>query len=78
MRQPYCTGAVSSETEVNPMAARIDDANLGGSLQMDDDGSLIFTRDDLSKAEVMNVEQAISRWPHLEALILAALKQLPG
>jgi len=60
------------------MAARIDDANLGGSLQMDDDGSLIFTRDDLSKAEVMNVEQAISRWPHLEALILAALKQLPG
>lgn len=60
------------------MAVRIDAANLGGSLEMDEDGSLIFTKDDLSKAEVMNVEQAIQRWPVLEERILVALKQLPG
>ncbi len=58
------------------MAAVID-MDLGGSLEMDDDGELTFTKDDLSKAEVMTVEQAISRWPHLEARILSALKQLP-
>jgi hypothetical protein len=45
---------------------------------MDDDGSLTFTRDDQSNAEIMSVEQGISRWPGLETHILAALKQLPG
>ncbi len=60
------------------MAIQIESANLGGTLEMDDDGSLTFTRDDLSKAEVMTVEQAVARWPHLEERILAALKRLPG
>lgn len=60
------------------MAGQIDGANIGGTLEMNEDGSLTFTKDDRLKAEIMTVEQAAEKWPHLEARILAALKQLPG
>jgi hypothetical protein len=60
------------------MAVQIDGGNIGGILEMNEDGSLTFTREDHSKADVMSVEQAIGKWPHLEQSILAALKRLPG
>lgn len=60
------------------MAVQIDGGNIGGSLEMDEDGSLTFTKDGQSDTEVMSVEQAVEKWPHLEARILTALKQLPG
>jgi hypothetical protein len=63
-------------TEVQQMAIQIVGENLGGTLQMNDDGELTFTRDNLSKAEVMTVEQAVRRWPYLEGEILSALKRL--
>lgn len=59
------------------MAVQIDGANIGGTLEMNEDGSLTFTKDDRLKAEVMTVEQAVEKWPHLEARILAALDELP-
>ena len=59
------------------MAAQIPATNIGGSLEINDDGELIFIREDNSKTDVLTVDQAIKRWPHLEQTIRVALKELP-
>jgi hypothetical protein len=59
------------------MPIPIDSTGLGGTLQVNDDGSLTFTKDDHLKEEEMTVEQAVRRWPQLETAIFAALKRLP-
>ena len=59
------------------MAAQIAAPNIGGSLEVTDDGEVIFTKTDKSKAEVLTVDQAIARWPQLAQTLRGALKDLP-
>lgn len=59
------------------MPIPIDSTGLGGTLEVNDDGSLTFTKDDHLKQEEMTEEQAVRRWPQLQPAIAAAIKQLP-
>ena len=54
------------------MARQIAIANDEGSLEINDDGELVYTKSGL-ETEVLNAEQAIRRWPAAENQIRQAL-----
>lgn len=57
------------------MAREIAIAGVEGSLQVNDDGELVYTKSDL-QTEVLKPEQAIRRWPTAEKQIRQALATL--
>lgn len=57
------------------MARAIRIAGLEGSLEVNDDGELVYTKSGL-QTEVLNPEQAIQRWPAAEKQIRQALATL--
>jgi hypothetical protein len=57
------------------MAREITIAGIDGSLTVNDDGELVYTKSGL-QTEVLTPEQAIQRWPAAEARIREALDGL--
>ena len=57
------------------MAREIAIASLEGSLTVNDDGELVYTKSEL-QTEVLKPEQAIRRWPAAEKQIRCALATL--
>lgn len=57
------------------MATGITIAGIEGSLELNDDGELVYTKSEL-QTEVLKPEQAIRRWPAAEKQIRDALSTL--
>lgn len=57
------------------MARQIAVAGIEGSLEVNDDGELVYTKSGL-ETEVLKAEQAIRRWPAAESQIRQALTKL--
>lgn len=57
------------------MAKEIAIAGIEGSLALNDDGELVYTKSGL-QAEVLKPQQAIQRWPAAEKQIREALTAL--
>lgn len=57
------------------MAREIAITGVEGSLQVNDDGELVYTKSEL-QTEVLKPEQAIRRWPTAEKQIRQALATL--
>ena len=57
------------------MARAIAIAGIEGSLEVNDDGELVYMKSEL-QAEVLKPEQAIRRWPEAEKQIRQALATL--
>tara|TARA_B100001105_G_scaffold237408_1_gene213807 strand:- start:138 stop:314 length:177 start_codon:yes stop_codon:yes gene_type:complete len=57
------------------MAREIAITGIEGSLRVNDDGELVYTKSDL-QTEVLKPGQAIERWPAAERQILQALDAL--
>lgn len=57
------------------MAKQIAIAGIEGSLAVNDDGELVYTKSEL-QTEVLKPEQAIQRWPSAEKQIRQALDKL--
>ena len=57
------------------MAKQIAIAGIEGSLEVNDDGELVYSKSEL-QTEVLKPEQAIQRWPTAEKQIRQALDKL--
>lgn len=57
------------------MAREIAIIGIKGSLEVNDDGELVYTKSGL-ETEVLKPEQAIRRWPAMEKEIRQALSEL--
>jgi hypothetical protein len=57
------------------MARQIAVSGIEGSLEINDDGELVYTKSEL-QTEVLRLEQAIRRWPAAEKQIRQALATL--
>lgn len=57
------------------MARKIAIAGIEGSLEVNDDGELVYIKSEL-QTEVLKPEQAIRRWPAAEKQIRQALAKL--
>lgn len=57
------------------MVKQIAGAGIEGSLAVNDDGELVYTKSEL-QTEVLKPEQAIQRWPSAEKQIRQALDKL--
>jgi uncharacterized protein (DUF849 family) len=65
----------SQRAEERDMAREIAIAGIEGSLEVNDDGELVYTKSEL-QTEVLKPEQAIQRWPTAEKQIRKALEKL--